>query len=56
MRTVTHLNPPTLHSAPTFSQGTQVGSLVFVGGQNGTDADGNVLDGLEDQCCGSRAS
>lgn len=49
MTTVTHLNPPSLHTAPAFSQGTSTGSLVFVGGQNGTDAAGNILDGLEEQ-------
>ena len=49
MATVTHINPPTVHSAPAFSQGTRAGSLVIVGGQNGTVEDGTVLDGLEEQ-------
>lgn len=49
MNIVTHLNPPSLHTAPAFSQGTSTGSLVFVGGQNGTDADGSIREGLEEQ-------
>jgi enamine deaminase RidA (YjgF/YER057c/UK114 family) len=44
--TTTHLNPPTLHANPAFSQAVRVdppASLVFVGGQNGVDADGEVV-------------
>jgi 2-iminobutanoate/2-iminopropanoate deaminase len=42
---LTHLNPSTLHTNPAFSQGLRIdgGTLVIVGGQNGTDADGNVV-------------
>ena len=43
---VTHINPPALHTHPAFSQGVQVAqgtSLLVVGGQNGVDADGVVV-------------
>ena len=44
---ITHLNPPTLHANPAFSQGVRIqgGSLVVVGGQNGTNTDGEVVSG-----------
>jgi 2-iminobutanoate/2-iminopropanoate deaminase len=43
---ITHLNPPSLHANPAFSQGTVVPAgarTVYVGGQNGVDADGTVV-------------
>jgi 2-iminobutanoate/2-iminopropanoate deaminase len=42
---LTHLNPPTLHTNPAFSQGVRIdgGSLIVVGGQNGTDASGDIV-------------
>ena len=45
--TVTHLNPPGLHQNPAFSQGTivETGRTLYVGGQNGTDADGTIVEG-----------
>ncbi|MFL1431589.1 MULTISPECIES: RidA family protein [unclassified Nocardiopsis] len=45
MSSLTHLNPAALHTNPAFSQGVRVdgGSLVVVGGQNGTDATGAVV-------------
>jgi len=44
MPSVTHVNPESLHKNPAFSQGTivETGRLLFVGGQNGTDAEGNI--------------
>ncbi|MFN8638167.1 MAG: RidA family protein [Dehalococcoidia bacterium] len=43
---LTHLNPPSLHRNPAFSQGVLIegpGSLLVVGGQNGVDADGQLV-------------
>lgn len=43
---IRHLNPATLHANPAFSQGTVIppgASIVFVGGQNGIGADGQVV-------------
>jgi 2-iminobutanoate/2-iminopropanoate deaminase len=40
-----HVNPESLHKNPAFSQGITVegaSKLVFVGGQNGTDAEGKI--------------
>ncbi|GIH08515.1 hypothetical protein Rhe02_65820 [Rhizocola hellebori] len=47
MSTVTHINPPELHTNPAFSQGTLVeaGPTLYIGGQNGVDADGNIVAG-----------
>lgn len=45
MRTA-HLNPNGLHCNPAFTQAVKVtgpASLVFVGGQNGVDADGRIV-------------
>ncbi|MFD6098590.1 RidA family protein [Nocardiopsis flavescens] len=44
---ITHLNPAGLHTNPAFSQGVRAdgGSLVVVGGQNGTGGDGAVVPG-----------
>lgn len=41
---LTHLNPAALHTSPVFSQGViaETGRTLYVGGQNGTDADGVV--------------
>jgi 2-iminobutanoate/2-iminopropanoate deaminase len=44
--TITHLNPPNMHRSPAFSQGTVIPAqsrILFVGGQNGVDADGKVV-------------
>jgi 2-iminobutanoate/2-iminopropanoate deaminase len=43
---ITHLNPPSLHANPAYSQGTVIprgSSIVIVGGQNGVGADGKVV-------------
>jgi enamine deaminase RidA (YjgF/YER057c/UK114 family) len=43
---ITHLNPDSLHFNPAFTQAVKVAepqSLVFVGGQNGIDVDGNLV-------------
>ena len=43
---LTHLNPPSMHRNPAFSQGVVIepGSrLIVVGGQNGVDASGQVV-------------
>ena len=43
---ITHLNPPSMHQSPAFSQGTIVpaGSrILFVGGQDGVGPDGKVV-------------
>ena len=44
MTKITHVNPENLHRNPAFSQGTivETGRLLFVGGQNGTDAEGKI--------------
>lgn len=45
---ITHLNPPSLHSNPAFSQGVLVSGphrTVHVSGQNGTDASGVIVPG-----------
>ncbi len=36
---ITHVDPPALHTAPAYSQGVRIdgGTLLAVGGQNGTD-------------------
>lgn len=45
--TLTHINPPTLHTSPYYSQGVlaAAGRTLYVGGQNGTDASGAIVDG-----------
>lgn len=46
MTQLTHLNPAGLHQNPAFSQAVavQTGStLIFIGGQNGTDQSGEVV-------------
>jgi enamine deaminase RidA (YjgF/YER057c/UK114 family) len=43
--TITHVNPPSLHTVPAFSQGVRLegGALLVVGGQNGTDTTGDIV-------------
>jgi enamine deaminase RidA (YjgF/YER057c/UK114 family) len=46
MTTVRHINPPGLSQNPAFSQAVVVESpakTIYVGGQNGVDADGKVV-------------
>jgi len=47
----TPIDPPQMVTSPAFAQGMLVpaGPLLFVGGQNGIDGEGNVLDGLGPQ-------
>lgn len=43
---LTHINPPSLHRNPAFSQGVLIegpGALLVVGGQNGVDGEGNIV-------------
>lgn len=45
---LTHINPEALHASPAFSQGVLIeggGGLLVVGGQNGTDANDDVVEG-----------
>jgi enamine deaminase RidA (YjgF/YER057c/UK114 family) len=47
-----HLNPGGLRRNPAFSQAVRVepgAALVFIGGQNGVDADGQLVDGMNAQ-------
>ena len=50
-KSLTPVDPPQLYSNPAFTQGMIVpsGATLFVGGQNGADADGALLDGLGPQ-------
>ncbi|ANF30659.1 translation initiation inhibitor [Leifsonia xyli] len=47
----TPVDPPELFRSPAFAQGmiAPAGRLLFVGGQNGVDAEGELLDGLQAQ-------
>ncbi|MGJ4842944.1 RidA family protein [Leifsonia sp. Le1] len=47
----TPVDPPGLHASPAFAQGMLVeqGRTLYVGGQNGTNAEGALLDGLQAQ-------
>lgn len=47
MTALTHLNPDGLHVSPAFSQGViaEAGRTLYVGGQNGTDETGAIVDG-----------
>jgi 2-iminobutanoate/2-iminopropanoate deaminase len=47
----TPIDPPALHRSPVFAQGMilPAGPTLYVGGQNGTDSDGALADGLEAQ-------
>ena len=49
--TIEHVNPESMHTSPAFSQGTiaPAGRTLYVGGQNGVDADGTLLDGADAQ-------
>jgi enamine deaminase RidA (YjgF/YER057c/UK114 family) len=53
MHTVTHINPDSLHHSPIFSHAVRVPArydTIYVGGQNGTSADGEVVGpGVGDQ-------
>ncbi len=51
MTTITHINPPTLHTSPAFSQAVLAsgGQTLYVGGQNGTTADGTLVEGYGEQ-------
>ena len=45
---ITHLNPDALFTNPAFSQGVLVrnaSTTLYVGGQNGTDASGAIVEG-----------
>jgi 2-iminobutanoate/2-iminopropanoate deaminase len=45
---ITHVNPASLHTNPAFSQGVLVRGdhdTLVVGGQNGTDASGAIVEG-----------
>lgn len=45
--TIRHINPEGLHRNPAYSQGVvveQPAKTIYVGGQNGVDADGTVVD------------
>ncbi|GAA4369813.1 RidA family protein [Agromyces bauzanensis] len=45
---ITHLNPASLFTSPAFSQGVLVRGThdtLYVGGQNGTDASGAIVEG-----------
>src|SRR4029453_8003839 len=45
---ITHLNPDSLFTNPAFSQGVLVrgaSNTLYVGGQNGTDAAGAIVEG-----------
>lgn len=47
----TPVDPPSLHSSPAFAQGmlAPAGPTLYVGGQNGTDGQGVLLEGLQAQ-------
>jgi enamine deaminase RidA (YjgF/YER057c/UK114 family) len=51
MTHVTPVDPDELHRSPAFAQGmiAPAGPLLFVGGQNGTDGSGELLEGLRAQ-------
>jgi enamine deaminase RidA (YjgF/YER057c/UK114 family) len=47
MATLTHINPESMHSNPAFSQAVRVPAghdLVVIGGQNGVDQTGQIVD------------
>lgn len=48
---VTPVDPEQLHRSPAFAQGmiAPAGPTLYVGGQNGTDASGELLEGLRAQ-------
>ena len=47
----TPVDPPELHHSPAFAEGmiAPAGPTLYIGGQNGTDGEGTLLDGLEAQ-------
>jgi|SRR3954469_11664128 2-iminobutanoate/2-iminopropanoate deaminase len=47
----TPIDPPSIPRSPAFAQGMilPAGPVLYVGGQQGVDSDGNLLDGLEAQ-------
>lgn len=49
--TITHINPDSLHTNPAFSQATlaEGGRTLYIGEQNGTDADGRITGDYADQ-------
>ena len=49
--TITHINPATLHRNPAFSQATlaEGGRTLYIGEQNGTDAEGRISGDYGDQ-------
>jgi len=49
--TIEHINPEGMHANPAFSQGTiaPAGRTLYIGGQNGVDGDGNVIDDKAEQ-------
>jgi enamine deaminase RidA (YjgF/YER057c/UK114 family) len=49
--TITPIDPPELQGSPAFAQGMilPTAPTLYVGGQNGIDGDGNLLDGLQAQ-------
>lgn len=51
MTAPTPIDPPGLFTSPAFAQGmlAAAGPTLYVGGQNGTDAEGALLDGLQAQ-------
>jgi 2-iminobutanoate/2-iminopropanoate deaminase len=48
---IEHINPDSLPSSPAFSQGTiaPAGRTLYVGGQDGVGADGELLEGADEQ-------
>lgn len=48
---VTHVNPPALHHSPVYSHGVIVETprTLYVGGQNGTDAEGAITGDIAQQ-------
>ncbi|AYF97762.1 RidA family protein [Protaetiibacter intestinalis] len=48
---ITPVDPPSMATSPAFAQGMIVpaGPILFVGGQNGVDGDGNLVKGLGPQ-------
>lgn len=48
---ITLIDPPEMHRSPSFAQGVSVpsGRTIYVGGQNGVDSDGKLVDGLGPQ-------
>ena len=48
---LTPVDPPTMPASPAFAQGmiAPAGRTLYIGGQNGVDESGTMLDGLEAQ-------